>query len=141
MPEDFPKTPKDFSKRIPKDPQDGNSGNIWESLRVANSGTVRPTLLAAGLLSLDVTLSVSVFQCSEPEASGQVQVDQVPEDWPQHGAITFKDYKMRYRKNSPIVLNGLQLNIRAGEKVGIVGRTGSGKDGCDLLGSICNNTL
>uniref|UniRef100_A0A8D0CSZ0 ATP-binding cassette, sub-family C (CFTR/MRP), member 12 n=1 Tax=Sander lucioperca TaxID=283035 RepID=A0A8D0CSZ0_SANLU len=54
-------------------------------------------------------------------------VDPVSEDWPQHGVITFLDFKMRYRQNLPIVLNGLQLHIRAGEKIGIVGRTGSGK--------------
>ena len=55
-------------------------------------------------------------------------MDQVQENWPQHGAVTFLDYKMRYRDDSPIVLNGLQLHIRAGEKLGIVGRTGSGKN-------------
>uniref|UniRef100_A0A3Q3MIA8 ABC transporter domain-containing protein n=1 Tax=Labrus bergylta TaxID=56723 RepID=A0A3Q3MIA8_9LABR len=63
----------------------------------------------------------------QSETSGQLHVDQASEDWPQHGAITFLDYKMRYRKNSPVVLNELQLHIRAGEKLGIVGRAGSGK--------------
>jgi ABC-type bacteriocin/lantibiotic exporter with double-glycine peptidase domain len=35
--------------------------------------------------------------------------------------------KLRYRKDTPLVLRGLNLNIKGGEKVGIVGRTGAGK--------------
>uniref|UniRef100_UPI0037E705BF ATP-binding cassette sub-family C member 12-like n=1 Tax=Semicossyphus pulcher TaxID=241346 RepID=UPI0037E705BF len=61
------------------------------------------------------------------EAPRHIKEAQVPEDWPKSGAITFQGYKMRYRENTPIVLNKLDFLIRAGEKLGIVGRTGSGK--------------
>ncbi|XP_022598440.1 multidrug resistance-associated protein 9 [Seriola dumerili] len=63
----------------------------------------------------------------KPEAPRHIEEAPIPEDWPKSGAITFQDYKMRYRENTPIVLNGLNFFIQAGEKLGIVGRTGSGK--------------
>ncbi|XP_076594665.1 ATP-binding cassette sub-family C member 12 isoform X2 [Chaetodon auriga] len=63
----------------------------------------------------------------ESEAPRHIKDAQMPKDWPNNGAITFQGYKMRYRENTPIVLNGLNFAIQAGEKLGIVGRTGSGK--------------
>ncbi len=50
-----------------------------------------------------------------------------PIGWPSAGALTVSNYRMRYRENTPEVLHGVSFSIRAGEKVGIVGRTGSGK--------------
>nr|AHK05642.1 ATP-binding cassette transporter sub-family C member 1 isoform X4 [Tigriopus japonicus] len=47
--------------------------------------------------------------------------------WPPQGAIRFQDYKTRYRPGLDLVLRGVTCDIEAGEKVGIVGRTGAGK--------------
>lgn len=46
--------------------------------------------------------------------------------WPTKGAIDFQSASMRYR-DGPLVLKGVSLNIKPGEKIGVCGRTGSGK--------------
>ncbi|KAL0958936.1 hypothetical protein HGRIS_014252 [Hohenbuehelia grisea] len=47
--------------------------------------------------------------------------------WPEKGEIVFSDVKFGYREGLPLVLKGVSFQIRPGEKVGIVGRTGAGK--------------
>jgi ATP-binding cassette subfamily C (CFTR/MRP) protein 1 len=48
-------------------------------------------------------------------------------NWPTRGDIDVIDLKVRYRHNTPLVLKGITLRIHGGEKIGVVGRTGSGK--------------
>lgn len=48
-------------------------------------------------------------------------------DWPYHGDIEISNLQVRYRFNTPLVLKGISLRINGGEKIGVVGRTGSGK--------------
>ena len=43
------------------------------------------------------------------------------------GDIVFRDVSLRYSSHLPKVLKELNINIKAGQKVGIVGRTGAGK--------------
>ena len=50
-----------------------------------------------------------------------------PENWPLSGQISFNDVSLVYDANNPPVLKNLTFDINAGEKVGIVGRTGAGK--------------
>lgn len=42
-------------------------------------------------------------------------------------SVEIKDLWFRYRDDLPWVIKGLNLQVRAGERLGIVGRTGSGK--------------
>ncbi|KAJ1283803.1 hypothetical protein BS78_03G154600 [Paspalum vaginatum] len=48
-------------------------------------------------------------------------------NWPTKGDIDVIDLKFRYRHNTPLVLKGITISIHGGEKIGVVGRTGSGK--------------
>lgn len=50
-----------------------------------------------------------------------------PPNWPSKGEIVVENLSARYRKGLPLVLDGISFNISAGEKVAIIGRTGSGK--------------
>ncbi|CAI7603846.1 hypothetical protein PCG10_001957 [Penicillium crustosum] len=50
----------------------------------------------------------------------------VPPNWPSKGAVAFNSVSAAYRPSEP-VLNDVSLTVQAGEKVGICGRTGSGK--------------
>uniref|UniRef100_A0A8C3UX25 ABC-type glutathione-S-conjugate transporter n=1 Tax=Catharus ustulatus TaxID=91951 RepID=A0A8C3UX25_CATUS len=50
-----------------------------------------------------------------------------PRGWPSRGEIQFIDYKVRYRPELDLVLQGITCNIGSTEKIGVVGRTGAGK--------------
>ncbi|XP_056602458.1 ATP-binding cassette sub-family C member 12 [Triplophysa dalaica] len=113
------------------------------------SGTINPalkglalsyTIQLTGMLQFVVRLSTEVeakFTSVErlleyitgcaSEGPRTIKEANIPTGWPQEGAITFRNYSMRYRDHTPIVLNKLTINIKPQEKVGIVGRTGSGK--------------
>ena len=48
-------------------------------------------------------------------------------DQTSRGALVLENVGLRYRPGLPLALEGLSVRIKAGEKVGVVGRTGSGK--------------
>lgn len=52
---------------------------------------------------------------------------QLPKDWPSTGAISVRQLVLRYRPGLPLVLRGVSFDVAGGNKVGLVGRTGSGK--------------
>ncbi|XP_035661440.1 ATP-binding cassette sub-family C member 9-like isoform X2 [Branchiostoma floridae] len=55
-----------------------------------------------------------------------------PEEWPKSGTVQLESVSARYDQTLDPVLTMVTANIRAGEKVGICGRTGSGKSSLTL---------
>lgn len=49
------------------------------------------------------------------------------ENWPKEGLVEFKDVTMRYFPHFPPVLTKVSVRFEPGKKVGVAGRTGSGK--------------
>jgi ABC-type multidrug transport system fused ATPase/permease subunit len=48
-------------------------------------------------------------------------------EWQKQGDIEFRGVSLRYRPGTELVLKNVSFWVRAGEKIGIVGRTGAGK--------------
>jgi ATP-binding cassette, subfamily C (CFTR/MRP), member 1 len=65
--------------------------------------------------------------CEIAIASTDGKGEIVTSTWPESGKIVIRNLRMRYRPETPLVLKGLNVSITAGERVGVVGRTGSGK--------------
>ncbi|CAI5960829.1 unnamed protein product, partial [Closterium sp. NIES-65] len=111
-------------------------------------GTIEPGLAGVSLaygLTLNMALVMTMWHLSNLE-NKLVAVDRIRHfsaipseaplivegnrpsaDWPNRGSISFENLQMRYREAMPLVLKGVTVTFRGGEKVGVVGRTGSGK--------------
>jgi ATP-binding cassette subfamily C (CFTR/MRP) protein 4 len=72
---------------------------------------------------------VLAFGDLEPEAPLELETDAsvVDNGWPSRGAIDFEEVSVRYRSSLPLALDKVSFSIPAGARVGVVGRTGSGK--------------
>ncbi|XP_075492282.1 ABC transporter C family member 10-like [Primulina tabacum] len=112
------------------------------------SGTFSPGFIGMALsygLSLNVSLVFSISsQCNlsnyivsverldqymhiPSEAPEVIEENRPPVNWPMEGKVEIQDLKIKYRHDTPLVLHGISCTFKGGHKIGIVGRTGSGK--------------
>ncbi|XP_058769855.1 ABC transporter C family member 10-like [Vicia villosa] len=68
------------------------------------------------------------------EAPEVIEGNRPPMNWPVVGKVEIKELKIRYRHDAPLVLCGITCTFEGGHKIGIVGRTGSGKT--TLIGAL-----
>ncbi|KAL3856343.1 hypothetical protein ACJMK2_011112 [Sinanodonta woodiana] len=65
----------------------------------------------------------------EPQSSSN---DNPDKDWPSQGEIHFKNVSLTYDTDLESVVMGVSFTIQPGEKIGVCGRTGSGKTSLTL---------
>lgn len=115
---------------------------------VVNRATISPGLVGLGLVStvnLSWSLANLVKMWTQLETSiGAIsrlrdflrstesehkswEVDEVAKTWPENGEVFFSGFGASYSEESALVLNDVNLKVRLGEKIGICGRSGSGK--------------
>ena len=91
-------------------------------------GRVMGAFSALAGIAVSVASIRPVLEMAEPilKAEPEVAADKQPVDRVT-GHIEMSHVSFRYEENTPYVLNDLSLDIKAGEYVAIVGRTGCGK--------------
>lgn len=70
---------------------------------------------------------VSEYSNLEPEGDLEKDTDKNFDSWPSSGLVQIQDLSLRYRNDLPLSLKKLTIDIPSGKRVGVVGRTGSGK--------------
>uniref|UniRef100_A0A8C4Z714 ATP-binding cassette, sub-family C (CFTR/MRP), member 10 n=1 Tax=Gadus morhua TaxID=8049 RepID=A0A8C4Z714_GADMO len=75
------------------------------------------------MVSVERTEEYSTCLPTEPQDHNP----QVPASWPERGQLEFNGAVLCYREGLTNALDGVTLRVHPGEKVGVVGRTGSGK--------------
>ncbi|KAG4910592.1 hypothetical protein JHK87_056708 [Glycine soja] len=68
------------------------------------------------------------------EAPEVIEGNRPPGNWPAAGRVQINELQIRYRPDAPLVLRGITCTFEGGHKIGIVGRTGSGKS--TLIGAL-----
>uniref|UniRef100_A0A8R1TR26 Uncharacterized protein n=1 Tax=Onchocerca volvulus TaxID=6282 RepID=A0A8R1TR26_ONCVO len=90
------------------------------------------TELEAKMTSVERVIYYSDHIESEDDWKNRISGSSLRNNCSVEGRVVFKGVTLRYRPNLPLALDDINFRIEAKEKVGIIGRTGSGKT------SLCN---
>ncbi|KAJ1718061.1 hypothetical protein LPJ61_006898, partial [Coemansia biformis] len=104
--------------------------DIW--IQMCRSTFDQMGSLVAGNSRVDENLPhlakcLTYIESLEKEAPHVIEDRRPGAEWPETGSIEFHGYGMRYRPELEPALTDVSFSVAGREKVGVVGRTGSGK--------------
>ncbi|XP_043688340.1 ABC transporter C family member 3-like [Telopea speciosissima] len=82
------------------------------------------SILESNIISVERILQ---YVCIPSEPPLLVEENRPCHEWPSQGKVDIVDLQVRYAPHLPLILRGLTCIFPGGMKIGIVGRTGSGK--------------
>ena len=107
-------------------PVDSSSSTLISSLLGYKAYVSR--VLAQVELDFNSIERISEYLEVPQEAPSVIEGRRPPAYWPSsNSGIAVEDLWVRYSPISPDVLRGISFEVKPGEKIGVVGRTGSGK--------------
>ncbi|RDW82953.1 hypothetical protein BP5796_04444 [Coleophoma crateriformis] len=77
--------------------------------------------------SIGAVSRVKTFDEKTPREALPAEINTPPEDWPGYGRVEFNEVSAYYKTPASKALDNFSFSINPGEKLGICGRSGSGK--------------
>ena len=79
------------------------------------------------MVSMEICIRYTTIEGEKPSKIPKEHNKLKLNKWPKKGKIRFENFSVKYRPNTEIILKNINFCINSNEKVGVVGRTGSGK--------------
>ncbi|KAF9428629.1 hypothetical protein BGZ94_001709 [Podila epigama] len=105
----------------------------WAALSLTYSLMFTSTIVwvirmyATNEMNLNSVERLTEYMELEEEPPAIIEGSRPPAHWPHAGEIVVDHLVMKYAPDAPAVIKDVSFRIKAGEKIGVVGRTGSGK--------------
>ena len=92
------------------------------------------TQVEKSLISLERCDAYTQLPCEkyDDEKLSEKKYELSDKSWPSEGRVKFEDFSMKYRKECDLALKNINIELNPGEKIGVIGRTGSGKSSLTL---------
>lgn len=114
-----------------------SAGAVGVALVNVLSFSQRLTILITSWTSLETSLGaisrLRSFEKDTPQETDPEHPVKPSQDWPNRGAIDFKDITVSYTEKAGPILKDVSFSVEPGQMVALCGRTGSGKSSLVLV--------